>query len=382
MSDPILIVGGGIGGLTAALALQRQGVKTALFEQSRTIGDVGAGISLGPTATRGLYALGLEDSILAASDPVKPSAALHWQTGEVVGGNFADRDWRAVDTTRSRFIHRADLFAILENAVRAHDPAALHLDHRLRAFVADDTGVTATFQNGQSVRGAALIGSDGIRSTVRRQMLGEESPRFTGWVAYRFLVPMELGARFMSAPGTFVGPARSLLRYAIRHGSLINCVSFTRSAGWTEEGWSSRASKDELLALFGGWHADVRGLAAHAPLDGTAKWALYDRDPLPIWVHGRAALLGDAAHPMLPFLGLGAAMAIEDGVVLARAFAQTSSVEDALQLYQSARVERAGAMLLDSRHQGRIFEEGPGGALRPRTSFADRVNYDPSSAPL
>jgi salicylate hydroxylase len=180
-----------------------------------------------------------------------------------------------------------------------------------------------------------------------------------------------------------VAPGQSFLRYVIRKGTMVNCVTFVTTDAWTGEGWSERVSNDELMALFAGWHPDVIGLAANAPLEGTAKWALYDRDPLDVWVQDRVALLGDAAHPMLPFLGLGAAMAIEDAVVLGRAFGQSQDVRSALQVYQSARVERAGLMLLESRRQSQLYGEGPD-SQKPRTvtTHKERMNYDPSTAPL
>lgn len=388
MTDPVLIVGGGIGGLTAALALQRHGVRVQVFERATRIGDVGAGISLGPTASRGLYSLGLEASLRATADTPRPSAALHFQTREVLGGSFADRDWRALDLSTSHHIHRADLYELLTAAVRAQDADAIHLDHVFLDFSEDRDGVTAEFANGRRVRGSALIGCDGIRSTVRARLWGSEEPRFTGWVVYRFLVPMERARPYMSTAGTFVGPGRSLLRYTVRHGSLVNCVTFVRSETLRGEGWSQRASTEELLALFPDWHPDARGLAASAPFDGTAKWALYDRDPLPAWTRGRTTLLGDAAHPMLPFLGLGAATTIEDAVVLGRAFGEAAAAgsetrtEDCLRCYERARRPRANTLLLESRHQGQIFDDGPDGERRPLMSWDERNHYDPATVPL
>ncbi len=384
MRDPILIIGGGIGGLTAALALQQQGFKVAVYEQARGIGDVGAGISIGVTASRGLYSLGLRDALRAASDTPQMSAALHYQTGEILGGGFADRALRPEDLPYLNQIHRADLFTILKDAVDAADPDALRLGHAFTGYEQDDAGVTAIFANGERARGSALIGCDGVRSAVRAALFGPEQPLFTGRVAYRFLVPMERARPFMGAGGSnsYVAPGRSLLRYTIRHGTMVNCVAFIRAEAWTQEGWSQRVPNDELVGLFPGWHPDVIGLAANAPLEGTAKWALYDRDPLDVWVDGKVALLGDAAHPMLPFLGLGAAMAIEDAVVLARALGQTEDVAAALQVYQGARAQRAGAMLLESRHQGEIFKDGPESARRLDVPREDRLNYDPSTVAL
>jgi salicylate hydroxylase len=384
MTQPILIIGGGIGGLTAAVALARQGFKVRVFEQAKAIGDVGAGISLGITASKGLYSLGLREILRAAADPPQKSTALHYQTGEVLGGAFADRPYEAEDRPFVNQIHRADLFALLKNALERLSPSALDLGHAFERFEQDNEGVTAIFADGSTVRGAALIGCDGVRSNVRAQILGHEEPRFTGRVAYRFLVPMEKAHPYMTVAGSasYVAPRKSLLRYPVRHGRLVNCVAFVHSDSGMGESWSQRVTSEELMSLFEGWHADVQGLARAAPLDGTAKWGIYDRDPLPEWTQGRVTLLGDAAHPMLPFLGLGAAMAIEDAVILARSCQALPDIPAALSLYEKARSGRAGDILLASRHQADIFSDGPGGTRRPILTKSQRMDYDPSTVPL
>jgi salicylate hydroxylase len=385
MTHPILIIGGGIGGLTAAVALERQGFAVQVFERAAEIGDVGAGISLGVSASKGLYALGLREIIRAAADLPQVGGALHYQTGEPLGGGFAEKVFHADDLPFVNQIHRADLFTILKDALEGLNPTALHLGHAFVGFEQDETGVTAIFADGKRVRGAALIGCDGIRSLVRQQMFGLEDPRFTGRVVYRFLVPMEDAAPYMHAGGSisYIAPRQSLLRYSIRRGAQVNCVAFIHSDNWKGEGWSERVPSDELVALFDGWHPDVQGLARAAPLEGTAKWGMYDREPLDIWTQGRVALLGDSAHPMLPFLGLGAAMAIEDAVVLARACQETpADIPLALSTYEASRTGRAGAILLESRHQGEIFSDGPGTARRPKIAPRERMNYDPATVPL
>ncbi|WP_174285299.1 FAD-dependent monooxygenase [Sphingomonas bacterium] len=384
MTEPIIIMGAGIGGLTAALALLRQGVPVRIFEQARAIGDVGAGISLGATASRGLYSLGLEDTLRAASDAPLASEARHFRTGALLAHGFADRPGKAPERHLTNQIHRADLFALLLAAVQAHDADALRLHHRFASATQDASGVTVHFAEGGCVRGAALIGCDGIKSRVREQMFGAKEPRFAGRLVYRFLVPIEAARPFLSNPGTvsYVAPDRSLLRYAVRHGRLINCVAFVRSDQPTRESWTERVDADELMAIFDGWHPDVRGLAAAAPREGTAKWPLFDRDPLPVWIDRRIALLGDAAHPMLPFLGLGAAMAIEDAVVLGRVFAEGGTPEDVLSRYARARAPRAAEMLLASREQAEIYAEGPDTKRRLATTHAERMRYDPATVAL
>jgi salicylate hydroxylase len=378
-----LIIGGGIGGSILALALLRQGCRVTLFERAEAIGDVGAGLTLAAPATRGLYSLGLKDALMAVSNRPGPSTALHYQTGEALQGSFKDRSWKPEELELSHMIHRADLLDLVHAAISKLDPDVLRLGHTLQGFEQDADGVTAHFEGGRTARGAALIGCDGVRSTVRGQMFGDIAPRFTGQIAYRFLVPIEKARPFMQIAGPYIGPGRMMARYPVRQSTLVNCDAFITADSWTGEGWSQRCSVEELQALFAGWHRDVLGLAANAPVDGTAKWALYDRDPLDVWVQARVALLGDAAHPMLPFLGLGAGMGIEDAVVLGRAFGELHDPQAALQAYQSTRSARAGLILLESRRQGQLFREGPDGTTKyTLTTHAERMAYDPSSVPL
>jgi len=382
-SLPALIIGGGIAGLTTALALLRRGIPVAVYEQAGAVGDVGAGISLGPTASRGLYALGLRAALERDADTPGASAARHYQTGEILGGAFAERDYTKADFSETHMIHRADLFALLRAAVEAIDPAALHFGRRFTGFTQDEAGVTAMFADGGTARGACLLGCDGIRSGVRAAMFGAAPALKTGQVAVRFLVPEDRARPFLSAGSSnlYVGPRCSLLHYPIRHGTLINCVALVCTDAWEGEGWSRTVPPEALRALFDGWHKDPAGLAAAAPEQKTAKWALFDRDPLAQWVQGRVALAGDSAHPMLPFLGMGAAMGIEDAVVLGRAL-DAGDLPGGLQRYQAARAPRAGEMLLESRRQSRIFAEGPESTSRLRSTAQERMNYDPASAPL
>lgn len=382
--QPILIAGAGIGGLTAALALQRQGFRVIVLEKASEIGDVGAGISLGRTASRSLYSLGLKEALTAVSDQPQASAARDYRTGEELGGAFATRKWSAADLVDTNMLHRADLFQVLADAVVANDPEALRIGQEVVAFTQDATEVEVTFADGGILRGAALIGCDGLRSAVRGQMFGAEQPRNTGRVAYRFLIPIEIARPFLSAGPAciYVGSRVSLLRYVMRKGTLVNCVAFTHASDIEEEGWSHHATREELVALFAGWHPDVIGLASHAPLDRTARWALYDRDPLDRWVEGRVGLLGDAAHPMLPFLGFGAALAIEDAIVLGRGFAMAADPIEALRIYEGARRDRANRILLESRLQGEIFDAGPGGTKTHPPSRESRMDYDPITVPL
>ena len=382
---PILIAGAGIGGLTVALALQRQGFRTILFERSPAIGDVGAGIALGGTASRSLYSLGLEKALKAVADQPQASAAFDYRTGEVLGGAFAKRKWTAADLVDVNMLHRADLFGVLKAAVDANDSDAVQLGCAVAGYEQGPDAATVILADGRRITGQALIGCDGIRSTVRAQMFDAGPPRKTGRVAYRFLVPIKDAKPFMGewTAGIYVGSRVALARYVIRKGTLVNCVAFAHVPEIEGEDWSAQATREELTALFEGWDENVRGLAACAPLERTARWALYDRDPLDVWVDGRVGLLGDAAHPILPFLGFGAALGIEDAIILGRAFAMAAHPAGALANYQQARRDRANAILIESRRQGELFDAGPGGAPDiPAEERESRVPYDALTAAL
>jgi salicylate hydroxylase len=383
MSD-ILIIGGGIAGLTAALAFQRQGRRVRLYEQASRFGEVGAGLTLTQPASRGLFSLGLRAAIEAAADIPSRAGGADYLTGERLPG--VDKMKAARDSGEIPYfyqLHRADLHEILSGAVMANDPEAISLGRQLVDVEQDETGATAIFADGSTARGDVLLGADGINSRVREVLFGEESPRFTGQVAYRFLVPLAEVEPFMRlGPSVnYLGPNRMLLRYVIRHGTLVNGVAFVRSDSWTGEGWSTPAEPGELLDKFAGWNQDIQGLLRAAPEEGTRKWALFDRDPLPQWTRGRVTVMGDAAHPMLPFLGLGAAMGIEDAVVMGRAFATGAAPQDALRLFEGTRRERANGVLLASRRQGEIMQ---GGNRDQRNSDANEAlfTYDPVTTEL
>jgi salicylate hydroxylase len=206
-----------------------------------------------------------------------------------------------------------------------------------------------------------------VRSAVRGFLFGAEQPRFTGYIAFRGLVPFASLPPGVIEPTSCLstGPHHSFTRYLIRAGSVVNFVALAERDDWREEGWSIRASIEELLREYEGWYEDVRTIIRSSPPDGIYKWALFDREPLPGWTRGRVTLLGDAAHPMLPFLGQGAAMGIEDGLVLARAFAAAGSLDEALQRYEQARRARTTEVMLQSRATALNYHSG------------DRANFQP-----
>lgn len=358
MPLPVLIVGGGIGGLTAALALVRRGIAVTVLEQATAFGEVGAGLTIGPNATRVLDALGLRNALERAAEAPGRGTILHYRTGATL--IEVDRDGEFTDQGRAGLfqLHRADLVALLLNALRGSPLCELRTGAQVTGFQADAHEVTAMLSDGCAMRGIALIGADGLRSGIRASLLGSEAPRFTGQVAWRFLADGPAAEPFMSAgpSSVFIGPGGMFNRYRIRGGTRVNCIGIVRAEGWDEEGWLIPSSVAEFVARFADWHPDIAALARAAGDAALFKWALYDRDPLTQWSAGRVSLLGDAAHPMLPFLGLGAAMAIEDGWVLARCLAQ-GDVAEALSLYETKRIGRTTDVLLDSRRQGELYQQ-------------------------
>lgn len=344
--ERIVIAGGGIGGLTAALALLRAGRDVLVLEQSRELAEVGAGLTVTPNASRALASLGLGETLRRIGSAPPAGAILHYATGETLvplpqDGNAANQGAPLLH------IHRADLHAALATAVGGLDPGCVRLDARLTQAEAHGDGIEVTLASGERLRGAVLVGCDGLRSRVRESRFSREAPGFAGFVAYRGLVPGEALAPELKEPplAMWLGPGRLFMRYRLRGGALYNLVAVARRQGWVEDGWSVPAAAGEVLAEFADFHPAVLHTVMATPGGMLYRWGLFAHRPLDAWVAGRVALLGDAAHGMPPFLGQGAAMAIEDGVVLGRAFAIAASAPEALDLYQAARVGRANDVL-------------------------------------
>ena len=386
-TDTACIIGAGLGGLTAALALLRSGRPVRVFEQAPVLGEVGAGITLSPGAARGLDSLGVGPELLAASTPIPDIAFVHHATGELLTGRLQSGPPDDRGFATPRHIHRADLHAILLAAVQAIDPDAVRVNRRLARVEADAAGVTAVFADGSTFAAGLLIGADGTRSMVRRGMFDDSPPRFAGQIAFRCLIPREIAEPWLGAGGAavYVGPSRVFNRYLIRHGALVNVIGIAQNDHWREEGWNTPASAEEFLEIFADFHADVRRLIAVAPPAGLIKWGLFIRPPLDVWTRDRVVLIGDAAHPILPFLGLGAALAIEDGVVLARALAEPGPPQRAFAAFQRARADRVETVRQGSIRQGAILQTGepdrPALAGSPSQNTA-LFDYDPCTVPL
>jgi len=367
----ILIVGAGLGGLVAALALHDRGFAVEVHEQAPVLGEVGAGLTLSRGAQNVFRALGIMDAVAAASCPAAHFPFVHYRTGAVLSGALDFGQGLPDDGTADvgRQIHRADLHAVLAAALVQRAPDSLKLGHELVDIMETTGGVAARFADGSLASGDALIAADGVRSVGRRLLWGSDAPRFTGQIAFRFLVPRDQAAPYMSfgRGAVLLGPGRTFNRYTLRAGAIVNCVGIARYDGWTDDGWSCAAHKGEVLDIFAGWHPDVIGLIGQA--NALIKWGLFDRAPMDRWARGRATLLGDAAHPMLPFLGMGAAMAIEDGMILARCFGAEADVVAAFDRYEAARRPRTAMLHAKSIEQGEL------------TQARDPENYDAGAAP-
>jgi len=352
MTAPILIIGAGIGGLSAALALRQAGFPVEVYERAEEIKEMGAGLTLTDPGSLALEALGLKQPTLDLSDNATVTAFIHYQTGEV----FYTTPM-AEGAAATRVVHRADLHSLLVETVLAAG-IPVHTGSKLVAVEQDARGVRAVFESGGSAKGAALIGADGLRSAVRALLHGEEAPNRTGKVAWRCLIPTDLVADLTGGHASAVhfGPKATFVRYTVRHGAVLNCVAIVETDIMAEDSWSTPSTTAELKAQFSGWDARLLELIDRIPADALYKWPLFDRDPISQWTFGRVTILGDAAHPMLPFLGIGASMALEDAVVLGRAMTEASTLEEGLVRYQQARVDRATEVILTSRRQGETIQ--------------------------
>jgi salicylate hydroxylase len=333
-----LVIGAGIGGMAAAIALRRAGLDVSLFEQTIAQREVGAGIQISPNASRLLGRYGFGDAMARVA--VRPSAIVfrRWQDGRVLGREELGDPIESQYGAPYYHFHRADLINLLAEAFGRRN---IELGRRLVDIEQDESGVTAYFQDGASERGDLLIGADGIHSRTRERLFGEERPRFSGLIAYRGLAPAERVAH-LSLPldvTNWVGPGGHFVHYYVSGGRFLNFIAVSEEAAWTREQWSDRGSIFDAVRNYEGWHPQIATILT--AVDETFKWALFDRNPLPEWTRGRVALLGDACHPMLPFMAQGAAQAIEDGATLAACLKNTAfDVPAAFQAYVALRKPR------------------------------------------
>lgn len=345
MSKKIIIAGGGIGGAAAALSLLKRGFDVEVYEQAPELGEVGAGIQISPNGSRALNALGVFETLKGLSCAPKKKEFRLWNTGRAIP--FFDLGASAIEKYGFPYltVYRPDLLNTLVEGARAIKPDVFHLGKTVSGFEQDDKGVTLKLSDGTTATGDVLIGADGVKTAIRRQLWGDDEAVFKGLVAWRSVIPMELlpdDLRQMVG-WTWIGPGAHLVNYPLRGGTLMNMVGTVENGTWADEGYRTIGDKEECLRDFAGWHEVVQTLIKTAPQ--IMKWAFIERTPAPVWGQGRVSLLGDAAHATLPFLAQGAVMSIEDGVVLGRCLEAFDDVEVALKHYEGARVERTTKMV-------------------------------------
>ncbi len=343
----VAIVGGGIGGLFAANAMRAHGLDVSVHEQAGALGEVGAGVYITPNAVRQMRRVGLGPAVERWGALVGPASRYLRQDGTPIAPvQVADAaGWNA-----AYGMHRADLVDLLAAALPA---GVVHCGRRALGFAQTGDTARVTFANGDAVEADLVVAADGIHSDLRPHVFPPSKPVFHGVVSYRGLVARDrLPDWPMDRWLMWAGPARHFLVFPVRHGEMVNYVGFTPGDAEMKESWSAPGDPDVLRREFAGWDPRIGALLAE--VDRTFRWALYDREPLPVWTKGRLTLLGDAAHPMLPHLGQGANQAIEDGMALATILsgADNPSVPAALAAYERLRRERVAEIQLGARQNG------------------------------
>ena len=368
----ILIVGAGIGGLTAAASLLQRGHKVRVYEQAPELGEVGAGIQMSANAVKVLDHLGLRSKFEPTA--VRPEAFefRRFDSGEVLhrlplGASHAQRHGAPYFQ-----IHRSDLHRALQAAVVKLEPEAIVLNAKASHVDEDAAGAAVHFVDGSSTRGDLVVGADGIKSVVRRHVVGADAPLFTGEVAWRCIVPVsrippKLRTDIVST--IWCGPNNHAVTYYLRNGELLNFVGCVERPD-EEESWTAKRPWEELDADYRGWHPMVRAVVDSVDRDQCFRWALNNRRPSMVWSSPRVTMLGDAVHATLPYMAQGAAMAIEDAAVLARALELDAPLEEQLRIYERHRSPRTARVVDESNEMGELYHIG--NADEMRQAFHDR----------
>ena len=350
----VAIIGGGIGGLTAASALLRAGAEVSVYEAAGELKEIGAGVALHANAMRVLRFIGVEDGVRKVAGRGEFAVTRDGITGRLISRTSRARTV-ALQGIEPATVHRADLLDVLAAAL---PPGVVTLGKRCVSVDGSGEVAVARFADGTSAEADVIIGADGIHSAVRTTLFGPDAPRFTGKICYRSVIPSAAvrgGALSDAAAGNgqWLGPHGTIVLYPLRGEELINVVAHYDDDTYRHESWVTRCEQAEVTERYAGWHESLLRLFEAG--ETWYKWALYDRDPIPRWTSGRVTLLGDAAHPMLPYLGQGACQALEDGAVLANAIADRRFADDpvaALAAYERVRRPRASQVVLTARARG------------------------------
>ncbi|WP_161993201.1 FAD-dependent monooxygenase [Lacisediminimonas profundi] len=352
----IAIVGAGIGGLTAAAALHQRGFEVALYERAAQLGEVGAGLQMGPNAVKVINALGLGEQFQKIAAEPRVRVSLNWNDGAVRVREPYKGAMEEKFGARYQMAHRSDVHKLLQSLIPED---AIHTSAQCVAVENREGGAAIRLANGKEVEADVVIGADGIHSAVRTALFGRSQARFTNQICWRIILPMEelhRAADRLPVPldGSeytgWLGPTGHVLFYPLRNGELLNIFAGRVSEKWADENWAVPSPITDLLEAYEGWHPGMLHVLSKAT--EAYKWGIHDRDPLDRWVVGRTALLGDAAHPMMPTLAQGAAISMEDGYAIARCLELGRSNPDAaLATYEHERRPRATRVQLQARKQ-------------------------------
>ncbi|GAA2625369.1 FAD-dependent monooxygenase [Streptomyces vastus] len=359
----IAVVGSGIGGLTLAAALAASGTRCEVFEQTRSMAEIGAGVQLAPNAARHLGRLGLRSELEERAVAIEEMRVYRW-TGELITSTPFGAACEKLYAAPYYAIHRADLQGAL---LRLVGPQPLRLGHRLKTVSQDGEDMLLTFEDGPSHRADVVVGADGIHSVVRESLV-RDAPVFSGLGVFRGLIPVDR----LPAPARqplirmWLGPGRHLVCYPVADGRLMSFAAIAPLAAAGAESWSAAGDPAELVAAFDGWSGLVSDITRAA--DSVRRWALYDRPELRTWCADRLTVLGDAAHPMLPFMAQGANQAVEDAVELASllADAHRDEIPELLTMYEKARAPRTAAIQQGSRGHADTMHLADGPQQRER----------------
>jgi salicylate hydroxylase len=374
----VLVVGGGIGGITTVLALRQRGVDVQLFEQAAAFGQVGAGLQVSSNAAKILRRLGLGEELKKVATYPDGRDYRGWDTAERLYYTPLGQKAEAHFGSPYYAAHRAELLDVLLTGLT--DRTGITMGARVERIDQDAKGVTLTLANGDTAHGDILIGADGIHSTIRAQLFGKELPRYTGNVAWRGLVPAERVAHLDlgSVVGVWMGPNRSIVQYYVSAGKTFNWIGISRSSEPARESWLAEGKVEDALAEYDGWHDTIRTIIGATPK--VLRQALYDREPLPDWQVGRVVLMGDAAHPMMPFYAQGGAQSIEDAYVLAGCIAEGQDKPlEALARFVKMRQPRTAWMQGLARREEELYQMNDAATIRARNEKM-RSNRIPETA--